>query len=310
LVIGLIQVFLGLVQVHPADSDSIKIGAMGGYSGRYAMWSIPMTRGIELMANKINSEGGIRVGGKTHSFELIWSDDKTNVEAAVAQVNKLVYNDGVKYITGPGLSAAILAVQPITEKNKVLIMPLGFSPKILGPDKPYSFRLYAVGEQRTLAIYDYLRQHQPDAKRYGLLGPNDESGWGTSAMAKKYAEEKRLEVVSEEFVERGTTDFFPVLTKMLLKKPDALLLHSIPPGDTSLLLQQARQMGFKGLIVSPSLYDTKLLIEKAGAEAVEGFIFQSPDFTGPRATPTMRSPSGVIPLASPSGVRLWIFGFL
>jgi branched-chain amino acid transport system substrate-binding protein len=96
-----------------------------------------------------------------------------------------------------------------------------------------------------------------------------------------------LEVVTEDFYQRGTTDFFPMLTKMLLKNPQAIIPLTVPPGDSALLLQQARQLGYKGMVVSPNFSDYKLLVAKAG-EAADGYIFPSPDFTGSMATPKTR----------------------
>jgi branched-chain amino acid transport system substrate-binding protein len=285
LIVNLGLTFLGANLVPAAEK--IKIGCLVSFTGAFAMWDIPIGKGIELMVDKINREGGIKVGIKTYQIDLINADYKTNLEGAVSQTNRLIFNEKVSFIIGPGMSGAALAAQPITEKNKVIMMSYCFTPKILGEDKPYTFRLYASGSEVAKAILIYLHTHLPDLKTIGLVGLNDETGWGTSKDAKASAEEIGMKVVFEDFVQRGTTDFFPVLTRMLLNNPHVLIPTTIPPGDTALFIQQARQLGYKGLIASPSRYDPEMMVTKAG-EAAEGFIFQSQDFTGPTATPMMR----------------------
>jgi branched-chain amino acid transport system substrate-binding protein len=287
LVITLALTSLGTTQMAAAEPGILKIGNMAPLSGKYALWGIPMSRGVELMADKINAEGGIKVGSKTYHIKLIRADTKTTVEGAVAQANKLVFNDKVKFIFGPCMSAGALSLQPVTEKNKVILMPWVYSPKILGQDKPYTFRLYAVGGQSSLAIFMYLKEHRPDVKTIAMVAPNDETGWGTSKMAKRKAKEIGYKDVSEEFVDRGVIDFFPVLSKMLSKKPDAIILNSITPGNATLVLQQARQLGYKGILAGQSLYDTRMMVEKAGVEAAEGFIYRSLNLIAPDATPEM-----------------------
>ncbi|MCK4827575.1 ABC transporter substrate-binding protein, partial [bacterium] len=248
LVITLAFTTLGTTQMAAAESEILKIGNMNAFSGKYALWGIPMSRGVELMVDKINAEGGIKVGSKTYHIKLISADTKTSVEGAVAQANKLVFNDKVKFIFGPSMSSAVLSFQHITKKNKVILMPFAYSPKILGKDKPYTFRLYAVGGQSSSAVFMYLKEHRPDVKTIAMLAPNNETGWSTSKMSKRKAKDIGYKDVSEEFVDRGVIDFFPVLSKMLPKKPDAIILNSITPGDTALVLQQARQLGYKGIL--------------------------------------------------------------
>jgi branched-chain amino acid transport system substrate-binding protein len=187
------------------------------------------------------------------------------------------------------MSSGALAFQPIARKNKVILIPWCYTPKVLGSDKPYTFRLYPVGGQSSVAVFIYLMKHRPDIKTIAMLAPNNEAGWGTSKMAKKNAETMGYKEVTEEFVDHAVIDFFPVLSKMVSKKPDAIILNSITPGNTALILQQVRQLGYKGVVAAQSLYDTNMVVEKAGVKAVEGFIFRSLNLLAEDATPEMRT---------------------
>jgi branched-chain amino acid transport system substrate-binding protein len=290
LAVTLAFLFLNVDQGSAANPqmETLRIAALLPLSGGAAQWGVGILRGAELMAEKINAEGGIKVGDKRYRIELIKADDKSNYDVALAQANRLIFSEKIKFIIGPIVSGCVLAIYPVTEPNKTIVMSYCYTPKALGADKPYAFRFYASGHERIPALCGYMKKNRPNVKTIALIGPNDETGWGTSKYAKEKAEELGFEVIFEDFLQRGTTDFFPVLTKMIAKKPDAMIPHSLLPGEVALMLQQKHQLGYKGLIISPSFYELKMLVEKAGTEAVEGFIFQWPDFTGPTATPGMR----------------------
>ena len=269
--------FVLTATVVTAQTNVIKVGALLPLSGGAATWGIPSLRALELMTDKINVEG-VKVGGIKYQMELVKADTKSNFDAALAQANKLIFDDKVKFINGPIISGEVLAILPVTEANKVIVMPYAASPKVIGPDKFYSFRLYPSVRESMLGFYSFLNKQRPDVKTIGLIGPNDESGWDNSKLAKDLVKDFGLQVTFEDFVQRGTTDFFPLLTKMVAKNPNAVLFHATPGGMTALLLQQGSQLGYKGLVMVPSHQDPSLLIEKAGAAAAEGCILTTPDF--------------------------------
>ncbi len=260
-----------------AQTNVIKVGGLLPLSGGAATWGIPSLRSLELMTEKINAEG-VKVGNAKYRMEIVKADTKSNFDAALAQANKLIFDDKVKFINGPIISGEVLAILPVTEANKVIVMPYAAAPKVIGPDKFYSFRLYPSVRESMLGFYSYLTKQRPEVKTIGLIGPNDESGWDNSKLAKELVKDFGLQVTFEDFVQRGTTDFFPVLTKLAAKNPHAVLFHATPGGMTALLLQQSNQLGYKGLVMVPSHQDPGLLIEKAGAAAAEGCILTTPDF--------------------------------
>jgi branched-chain amino acid transport system substrate-binding protein len=68
----------------------------------------------------------------------------------------------------------------------------------------------------------------------------------------------------------------PVLSKIFAQKPDILNLNGSNPGDCGLILKQARQMGYKGLIVKIGGPGTPEMLKVAGKDLMEGFIYYSP----------------------------------
>lgn len=265
--------------------EPLRFGVLLSFSGTYGPWGHGCMRGFEVMADKINEEGGIKVGDKQYRIEFVKSDNKTDFNVAVTGANRLVFQEKVKYILGPMLSGCTLAAQAVTEKNKVMTFTFSYSPKVLGPEKKYTFRLFPAGDENIKAIFLYLSKHYPDAKTIGCIGPNDETGWGTAKAIEKQAANYGYKVTFSDFFQRGTDDYFPILTKLMTKNPDVLIPNSVPPPKMGLFMKQKYQLGYKGLIIAPSHFDPEKLAEKAGVEAIEGLIDQSPDFEGPLSAP-------------------------
>ncbi len=285
LAIGFVALVLVVAGVSPAyasqsDMETLRIGVLLSFSGGYGPWGHGCMRGFEVMAEKINEEGGIRVGDKRYRIELIKSDNKTDFNVALAGANRLVFKEGIRYILGPMMSGATLAVQPVTEKNKVITLNFSYSPKVLGAEKKYSFRLFPAGSENMKAIFLYISKHYPDVKTVGSIGPNDETGWGTAEAVLAQCDKYGLKHIFKDFFQRGTDDFFPILTRLMTKNPGVLIPHSVSPPSMALLMKQKFQLGYKGKILSPSHFDPKKLAAKAGTEAIEGLIHQSPDFEG------------------------------
>jgi branched-chain amino acid transport system substrate-binding protein len=270
------------------SAEKIKIATLCPISGPAASWGLAVVRGVELMADKINADGGVDVAGKKHEIELIQGDTKANPEVALSEANRLIFNEKIKYIIGPNVSSATLAILPITEREKVLVSSFSYASEVLGSDKKYSFRLYPAGREYISALFSYLKQHRPEAKTLALVGFNDQSSLDNAEIAKTLAEGEGLQIVFKDFVQRGTTDFFPLLTNLLAKKPDIIAPIAFTDGPAALILQQARQMNFKGDFAFHTFHSVKDLEQKAGKEALEGTIMITIDNRHPKAPKAMQ----------------------
>jgi branched-chain amino acid transport system substrate-binding protein len=268
-----------------AEQKTLKIGILMPLTGFGAAWGIPVERATHIMVAKINEEGGVKVGGDTFRLEASVADTEGKAEVALAKANKFIFDEKIKYIVGPIFGGPLAAVQSISEPNKVLIMPTCYSPKTLGPDLKYTFRLFSSGRENMDTIFPFIKKYFPKVKTIALTGLGDERE--TVVMVGKMAEGAGYQVVSIEHVPPGTTDWFPVLTKVTAKNPDAFIPVSAPPPEAAMILQQLHQLGYKGLKITPSHYLPEHLVAKAGVEATEGFIFMAPDF-GPNGPPALR----------------------
>lgn len=254
--------------------DTLKIGALVTLSGAGAAWGQALLYGAELAADDVNAKGGLEVDGKKYKVEVIAYDDKYQAAEAVTAANRLVSDDKVKYIIGPMGSAPALAVQPITEREKVIIMTLGFTNKALSPEKPYSFRPNLTTEETSGPIIKWLVKRF-DLKKVGGLFPNDESGQQIAGDLSKAYEKAGAQLSSKEFFERQRVDMMPLLTRMLSSGIDAIELDGNSPATAGMIVKQARELGFQGPIVRNGGPATPEIVAVAGKKATEGMMVTS-----------------------------------
>src|SRR5690606_190477 len=152
--------------------ETLKIGALVTLSGAGASWGQGMKNAAEIAADQINQAGGLEVGGKKYQVSVVAYDDKYQANEAVTVVNRLVFEDKVRYIIGPVGSAPVLAIQANAEKNGVIVMTLGFTAKALGPEKSYTFRPNVTTAEVSQPQIDWLVKAQ-GLKKVGALFPND-----------------------------------------------------------------------------------------------------------------------------------------
>jgi branched-chain amino acid transport system substrate-binding protein len=267
---------VGAGVLQPAlAQETLKLGALVTLSGAGAAWGQGMKNAAELAADKVNAAGGLEVAGKKYKVEIIPYDDKYQANEAVTVANRLVFEDKVQYIIGPVGSAPALAIQPVTEKAKVLIFTLGFTTKALGPDKLYSFRPPVTTAEVSQPQIDWLVKTQ-GIKKVGALFPNDETGQSISKDLEEAYKKAGSALSAKEFFERERVDFVPLLTRMMARGIDAIELDGNAPATSGLILKQARELGFKGKIIRTGGPATQEIINVAGKAAAEGMFVHTP----------------------------------
>ena len=253
-----------------ADDKTLTIGLLGPLSGGAASYGVELMRGAELRVEEINKAGGLKVGADAYRIKLVSYDHKAQAADTATATNKLIFQDKVKYIIGNAVGATCNAAQTITEPNKVMFAFVCWGTNNLAPEKPYSFRSMLSQWELTEPFYRWVKENHPKIKRVAAISPNDTSGKDTNTAVVKALKALGFEVAADEYYERGTKDFYPVLTKILAQKPDMLDVAAAPPGEAGLILKQAMELGFKGAKGWTAGINPFTIISVAGPEAAEG----------------------------------------
>ena len=76
--------------------------------------------GYELWKSKVNADGGIKVGDKTYTVEVIYYDDESRAETSARLTEKLVTGDKVSFLLGPFSSGIGTATAVISDRYNTL----------------------------------------------------------------------------------------------------------------------------------------------------------------------------------------------
>jgi branched-chain amino acid transport system substrate-binding protein len=235
----------------------------------------------------MNKRGGITVKGEKYNIEVVPEDDQSSPPGGVAAINKLI-QAGIKFIYAPQFMVTNMAIAPIAEEAKILrIKGLGVGKEEVGPNFHYSF--YASAQLYNVPIcYDYLKKHYPKVKKIAMITPDDPGAKTIIELAAKEIQKRGLKLVFQESFKIGSEDFYPILTKALEKKPDAIdMVLSIAPWSAG-VINQSRELGFAGPIFATIFADTNILRSMINPKFAYDIFHTVPDVLSPKMTPIMK----------------------
>jgi len=272
-----------------AAEKVFKIGLLGPMSGAGAAWGISMQRGVTLAIEDINKAGGIKVGKDVYKMEFVAGDTKYTGSVAVSEASRLIFEQGIKHIVGPIGSSPTLAVSPMLNENKILFLHNSYTPKALGPQFPYNFRaLCSTSHEIAPVVWKYVKEKH-GVKTMVCLGQNDATGQAETDHDIEACKELGIKVLHRELFDLATTDFMPLMTKVVAMKPDAIEIGSAATGYCAQMAKALHELGYKGIRVSNTLSgEADVMVPIIGKAACEGLVSQNIDFASPEATPWMR----------------------
>jgi branched-chain amino acid transport system substrate-binding protein len=262
-----------------AAEKVVKIGFLAPLTGAVAAWGKPGLDGCKIWADWTNAAGGIKVGADTYKVEFIAYDEEYAADKARTGATKLIKEDGVKFIMMLG-GDPWPGVQEIAAKEGMLVSTL--LPSDLTPQTKMLVAPCEVHPIYNVTGVEWLAANKPDLKTAVICAQEDSLGKPSVATYLAAFEAAGIEVVDAPlFFDPATTDFAPVMTKLLAKKPAIICLDTCYADYVHPLCEQAFQQGFKGQMISCTADFYQKIIDKTSKEFMEGFIFQFPDFDDP-----------------------------
>ncbi len=225
-------------------ANEIVIGYSGPLSGVAAEYGQDVFNGIDMAVKEINESGGIQVSGKNYTFKLERYDDRADATQAVNNARRL-QSMGALAIFNPVYTTTAPMMKINEEKGKeFLMMAYTSTPKI----EQLANRLTLISAP-TFNVYVDVFTDWAIKK-----------GWKTCAMVVTFGAygdewshafrevwEKKGGVItiSKPANYYAETDFSAPLAAAIATRPDCMLIGG-PSATTALVIEQARQMGFKG----------------------------------------------------------------
>jgi branched-chain amino acid transport system substrate-binding protein len=247
--------------------QTIKIGAVLPLTGDAAKYGQAAKKGIELALRDINDRGGIN-GVKV---SVVYEDSQGTPKGAVSALQKLITTDKVPAVIGDLLSSNTLAMAPIANRSKVVVLsPTSSAPKITEAGD-YIFRNCASdtfeGTVMAEFVYDKLK-----ITRVAIIYINNDYGVGIRDVFKKTFSAKGGTIVAEEAFPQGATDFRNQIAKVKATKPQAVYI--VGYRELGQLLKQAAELGIKSQFLSTVMFEDPEILKVAG-KAAEGVIYSA-----------------------------------
>lgn len=263
---------LALTACSGKDAGTIKIGHAVALTGDSSMWGQSEKNALEMEIEKINAKGGV-LGKK---LQLIAYDTRADATEAVNVTKRLINQDKVVAIIGPGQSGVAIAMSSVTEPAKVpFLATTATNPKVtIDKDnkvKQYSFRTCFIDPfQGTVAAQ--FAYNNLNAKKAAILYDvgSDYSSW----LGKYFVEAfTKLggQIVANEAFRSGELDYRGILGKIKEQNPDVFFIPTMQK-EAALAMKQARDLGIKAAFLGGDGWGSPDLISLGGS-AVEGSYF-------------------------------------
>jgi len=262
-----------------AADGTIKIGFLAPLTGPVAAWGKPGLDGCQIWAETVNAEGGVKLGDGQYQIEFVGYDNEYDPAKARTGATKLIREDEVKFImmlggdTWPG-------VQPVADRTGMLFSTL--LPSDLSPDTKTLVAPAEVHPVYNVTGVEWLAENKPELKTAVMCAQDDALGLPSVATYLAAFEAAGIEMQSEPLLfDPATTDFAPVVTKLIADNPDIVCLDTCYSDYVHPICEQLFQQGYGGQIISCTADFYDQMIAKTSKEFMEGFIFQFPDFDDP-----------------------------
>ena len=181
-------------------------------------------RGFELWRDEVNAKGGIKAGGKSYNVKFVTYDDESQNTRVQQLYTRLIVQDKAQFLFSP-YSSGLVA----TAADHFRAVRQGDAHYRRRREKTYKlgnknlFQIYSpAGNQYLAGALRALKQLNPNAK-VAFVYEDDPFSKSVVAAARETAKKAGLSVVIDESYAGSTTDFSPIINKMIAAKADALL---------------------------------------------------------------------------------------
>ena len=254
-----------LVGAGVQAAEPIKVGAILAVTGPASFLGGPESRTLKMLAEEVNAKGGIN----GHKVELIIMDSGANPEKAVSFAKQLIEEKKVLAILGPSTSGETMKIKGLAEEGKTILLSCAAAEVIVNPVAKWVFKTPQKDSDAIQEIFNQMKKMK--ISRIGVLAGNTGFGKAGKAQIEKLAPKNGITILASEVYDKKANDLTAEVAKLKAANIEALVNWSIVPAQ-SIVIKNARQIGFKGPIFQSHGFGNIKYVEAAGP-AAEGVIF-------------------------------------
>ena len=262
-----------LIGCAKVNQNEIRIGINYELSGGVATYGQSSVEGIELAIEEINKAGGIN--GK--KIVPVKYDNKSEPAEATTLANKLITQDKVVAILGPATSGSFKAEIPVANANKIPVASGSATADDVtvtsdGKVQEYAFRVCFNDSFQGTVMANFAADNLSAEKAVIIMDSSSDYGKGLAKNFKENFVAAGGTIVAEEAYVAGDTDLNAILTKIKGIDFDVIYI----PGyynEAGLIIKQARAQGITAPVLGADGFDSPVLLELAGADALNDIYF-------------------------------------
>lgn len=253
---------------HSGASGVIKIGGIGPLTGSAAVYGLATKQGAEVAVAEINALGGLQ-------FSLDFQDDEGDAEKAVNAYNKLK-GDGVQLIYGCTTTTPCVAVAAETFNDRYFQLTPSASSTDVTSGRDNVFQVCFTDPNQGLTAANYIKENGLGTKVAVIYNNGDAYSTGIAQGFISQAAEVGLEVVAEQTFPDDTNTDFTVQLNAAKDGGAELVFMPIYYTPASLILNQAKSMGYEPTFMGGDGMDGILAIEGFDTSLAEGLLLMTP----------------------------------
>jgi branched-chain amino acid transport system substrate-binding protein len=223
------------------EGDMIVLGAPVSLTGKYSINGKHTRNGYNFAAERINSKGGVTVGGKKYKLEVIYYDDESNPKRAAQLAERLIKQDGIQFMLGPYSSGLTKAVAPVTEENKIpMVEANGASRSLFTKGYKYLFAVLSPANQYLEVAID-LAVEKNGGKPVNIAMAFEQDAFSQDVRLGIVDAAKRTgsKITIDDKLPKELNDMAATLAKVKATKPDVLVVSGHSKGALTAIRQIA-----------------------------------------------------------------------
>ncbi len=257
-----------------AKGDVIRIATGSPLSGGQASAGKDFESGARLAVEEINAKGGLEVGGKKYTLELVPEDDAGDPKTGAVVAQKIADDKSIVAVVGHYNSGVTMVANPIYARANLASLTVSTNPDVtrkapkITDNLTSVFRMDAHDGMQGPALAVFAQKK--GVKKIAILDDATAYGKGLSDEVAKKAKELGLDVAVRESATDKTVDFKSLLTKIKSAGADAIMWGGYDDTGAT-LVKQARELGLASLMLMPDAVCTDNYLKLSGS-ASEGTI--------------------------------------
>ncbi len=227
-----------------AAEDRITLGAAVSATGKYALIGADTKNGYDLAVDTINAKGGVTIGDKRYKLVVKYYDDESTPARGTELAERLIKQDGVKFILGPCSSGLAKAMLPIVERYRVPMVEANAAAReLFTKNYPYIFAVLTTTDQYLTGVIQLAAENadrlgkDPAAITVAMAMEDDPVSQDMRAGVLADIRRHGMKLVIDDQLSPELDDMSMTLSKVKTLKPDVLVISGHEKGAMTAVRQ-------------------------------------------------------------------------